>query len=453
MQVASGPTVTGSFVTTREHLISEIARWLEDERRSCAAAARELGFPPSVPHSFPTATNVSEDSLGLEYREVDVSSTTIPGTLHTIREGSRQSPRPTSPAASIWQTYGEKCMVWTLQPAGNIASESWIESFLLEPILADYLRGLASLDEGNRQTAIALATGLLELVESDDVTLVTGVPVAGIRFDEDQLVLGDVTARRLSAEELGKLLHAHVPTVDSIHSRRQVVPVNFIMTPERWALELRTRCSKKEQPQPTYFPARLLLALQLLGFELHGVGQGTQWTEPDSNLYQAWPQYRLPMRGSTRQCTTDELERAVRLAQKIPDEVFVMPRSSQEVALHRFLTGASADEAPDALIDYVISLEAALLQKDQELSLRLSLYGAAFLATDPLRRRSLFDKLRQLYSVRSDLVHGSKVPSPDDVSVASRDGRELAAAILVKALEQGWPSRVRLLELAIGPLQ
>jgi hypothetical protein len=71
--------------------------------------------------------------------------------------------------------------------------------------------------------------------------------------------------------------------------------------------------------------------------------------------------------------------------------------------------GAEAEEqqAGDMLIDYWIALESLFLPDEgQELSYRISLRVACFIATSPPERQAVFREIRRSYRLRSALVHG-----------------------------------------------
>jgi hypothetical protein len=63
------------------------------------------------------------------------------------------------------------------------------------------------------------------------------------------------------------------------------------------------------------------------------------------------------------------------------------------------------------IIDYMIALEALLLQEQQELAYKLALRGTALLGENPDSRLEVFSRLRKAYSVRSKIVHGDAPPA------------------------------------------
>jgi hypothetical protein len=100
-------------------------------------------------------------------------------------------------------------------------------------------------------------------------------------------------------------------------------------------------------------------------------------------------------------------------------------------------------------LDHVISLEAALLPNTgSELFYKFRLYGALFLA-DRRDATTTFADLKRVYAVRSSLVHGTPV-KPTERQAARHDASELARAVLLKALETGWPEPLQLDAAAIA---
>jgi len=70
---------------------------------------------------------------------------------------------------------------------------------------------------------------------------------------------------------------------------------------------------------------------------------------------------------------------------------------------------------PRAQLALVWSGIEGLFNIDYELSFRLSLYAAKFLAPkSPTRQRKLFESTKKLYTVRSKAVHGGKLRNPNE---------------------------------------
>jgi hypothetical protein len=431
-------------------LEQQIADFLEVERTRHADAARAAGIPASVRKLVAVATpETSESSLQVTYDEVAGSSAADMTVAQALARALPQRSGLSLIAQCLVDMYGEGCRVWNpiLQPAWDEEPAQWVQQRLLSPLVWDYLGGLASLDRGDEVLAARLAHGLLELVSGDRVTFVTSLALAGLAFEKDTMSLGEFTFRRLSPRELGSLIDER--SLPGSYHRRVVPPLHEPLS-ERWAMEVRTACPKTVQPLPAYRPDCLLLALQLLGYEPHGRGRARTWTEPGPSIWDGGQRYRLPKYGTTAICSEEGLARAIRLADRIPEGAFTIASTAQEVALHRFLLGSAEEVVADAVIDYAISLEAALLQDNKELAFKLRLFGACYLEAEAASRRAVFDRLRALYGVRSNLVHGNARVDADVIAQAAHDGREIAGRVLGKALEEGWPTPEQLQDLAIS---
>lgn len=436
-------------MTNVSELARQIADYLESERVRFAAAEREAGIPASVRRQVTIATPGSDDrSLQGADETVDESPVGLSEfSMLAIQMPARSVAAPI--AHSLVDVYGDECQVWSAaaQPSWDEGPAEWVEGHLLSPLAWEYMDGLSNIDRGDDDLAKKLAAGLVELLSNDTVTFVTSLALAGVSFDEEPLSIDDVSFRRLNSRELGSLMGGWMPRASG---RRDAVPAPHEAAVERWAMEVRTSCTKAEQPWSKYRPDRILLALQLLGYEPHGRGRARTWTEPPPSTWHGFQGYRLPRHGESRPCSADDLQRALRLADRLPEGVFAGGSSPHEIALHRFLLGSGEDVLSDALIDHAISLEAVLLEDNKELRFKLSLFGACYLDTDIEERHLVFKRLTNVYDTRSDLVHGVGKADPERVSEAARDARELAGRVLVKAVEQGWPTQEQLKDLCLS---
>jgi hypothetical protein len=137
----------------------------------------------------------------------------------------------------------------------------------------------------------------------------------------------------------------------------------------------------------------------------------------------------------------------------VVDLAYAMPAfgageaSPREVALYRALRGFGASES--GFLDLAIALEAALLDGAKtERGYRFSLYGSLFLRHD-LDSASTLVTLRDLYKVRSGLVHGGKVDAARRHAAESA-AVELTRAVILRSLNTGWPRAKALDQLAIA---
>ena len=87
------------------------------------------------------------------------------------------------------------------------------------------------------------------------------------------------------------------------------------------------------------------------------------------------------------------------LSTNLPDSI--------RLAIDRLHYASTRHSALDRLIDAVIGLEAVYLSENQEIAHRLASRVAAHQEDDPRKRVGLFDQMKAVYAVRSQLLHGS----------------------------------------------
>ncbi|MCZ6689785.1 MAG: HEPN domain-containing protein [Planctomycetota bacterium] len=442
---------------TRQELAQEVAAWLDAQRERWVTAANAVDIPTSVLDIVYTADAQDENSWRGKSGPVPVSPATMPRLAGAIEaELDRVEPAQSSPAAKLYRHYGEGCHVWYYglqQPRYEDDPTAWIERILLKQVLHDYLCDLPDLDLANVDMAQQLAQGLVDLLEADEVTHVTALPVGGLRLEGDSIKAGKLRLRKLSALEFGYLTEA-AGTWPSFgrHPRKGVFPFMMEEVPERLVLEVRRNCPKGPKPHAGWLPQKTVLALQLLGFDVQGRGEASTWTEPGPSHGTGGQQIRLPRGGLTRDCSQEDLQQAATVAGRIPDEAIAEPQGRNELALHRFMLGAADENQADALIDFVIVLEALLLPKEfqGELRFRLALHCARLLEDVPSGRKKVFQQAYEVYGVRSKLVHGSRSVDVSVVADAATKARKLASRVLLKGLETGWPTQEDLLGLALS---
>ena len=105
----------------------------------------------------------------------------------------------------------------------------------------------------------------------------------------------------------------------------------------------------------------------------------------------------------------------------LPDRRRIM-ESSLGLALtfYYFAVVASIKRYEEAVIDLMIAGEALLIDKDESITGPLSRRLSTLIADKDTERAQISKKMRELYDLRSDIVHGrGKKPSLDDVRVLS----------------------------------
>jgi hypothetical protein len=210
------------------------------------------------------------------------------------------------------------------------------------------------------------------------------------------------------------------------------------------AIELRTRHNRAQQPVPGDAFRNLLLAFFLHQYKLSGNAMGTGAVEP------SWASFgtvgvpaRLPGRVGGEWPILDEevLAGVVETFHCLADLNISDPSTSRDLALHRLHLGYSREDDPDALLDFVIALEALLLPDgDQELKYRFCVNGSLYLRPEGGTASGIHASLGNLYKTRSRLVHGGKRQKRDDVEVASNEARRFASIGLLRAVSSGFPT-------------
>jgi hypothetical protein len=322
----------------------------------------------------------------------------------------------------------------------------WIAKVWLPPLRSRYLHTLAALDRPEPATLERIVNDFVHALGADTITTLTMLPIAGLRV-VDPLRVGPLTLRAMTNDELAEL--TGVPTLPSgpltMRSMRDAHPS------ERAILEVREHRPKADAAVVVTLLKRVVLSLQLLGFEPHGSGDSATVYEPVRLSGMFGSPVVLAQRGTWRAIDHDDLDQALDLAGHIPTEVFEGPQQRAHIAVARFQTAVAQRLPVDALIDYVIGLEAVLLppSPDGELRFRFSLYGAYYLGSNPRDRAELFGQFQSVYDARSSIVHGSAL-TPGRLALIAATARQLAAAVLIKALRAGWPSAADLGRAVFG---
>jgi hypothetical protein len=134
--------------------------------------------------------------------------------------------------------------------------------------------------------------------------------------------------------------------------------------------------------------------------------------------------------------------------------------ASVEVAIRRTIRAAVERSDPsDALVDAVIAWENLVGSREGEPTLRVSAALAWLLEEDASLRRARQKVIKDLYALRSDVVHGNRPLGPEEAWKASREARGIAVDALRRLfrdkpelLEKCSDSGDRSLTLIVGPV-
>lgn len=440
-------------------LQGEIVQWLERKREQYLNLAKELNIPPSITVLRRAVTDITESGFTASEQEVQTTPLADSRLYIALRDKLQTAPDdvPGSPAAALNEEYRHRCKIWCVYHTSLWENDpiGWIYTTLLSRVQHEYLSQIHSLESPDLRLAETLAGDLLLLLEGESVWFVSVLPLGGIIPANQFVEVENVRLRAITTDELAQIMdQTGFSSWRQFHSR-ELMPPFPRMSHETAVLEVRNACSKYTQPKGTLDAKKLVLALQLLGFELYGRGQATVWTEPGPSLITGGQSgFIIGNHGTSRQCGAETLRHALALARLIPDGAVVNPRERREVALHRFLLGCAEDNSADSLIDFVIAMEGFLLPpaKEGEYRFKFGLFGAWYLAVDPDERETLFKQLVDIYDARSQIVHGNAPPLEVTLREHAKKARTITARLFVKGLEQGWPSHEAFKHLALGRL-
>lgn len=332
------------------------------------------------------------------------------------------------------------------RPDGALPNQTGVDAVLvryLAPLALHYLLLLPDLGVGDEDLAQRLGSELECLAVQRTITRVHQLAIGGVRTTR-LLTHRNASVRPLSPLERGivaeneGLFGATWP----IRGTDLVPPLPFAHFVPTALLEVRTTRPREQAVDTSSLLHRVALAFFLRNLDLSSAGTVVVFDQPVWMLqgysHEPFPVTKKLFTGSARTLSDEDLKAVVDLAHQMPD--FTGSDSNRkEIVLDRVLRGSGVWPPDSGFLDFATALEAALLGGSRsELAYRFSLYGALFLREerDP---SDTFRRLRNVYQVRSDLVHGSPV-KPQARAEAVRDSAELGKAVVRRAVEGGWPN-------------
>ncbi|MGW4059730.1 hypothetical protein ACWEGE_15700 [Amycolatopsis sp. NPDC004747] len=329
----------------------------------------------------------------------------------------------------------------------------WVLYRVVFPALNYHLGTLPSVDSANESAAEEFANDILRLVEQPNLTYQVSVPLSGLSISEEgdtPLTTGRATIRKLSELEQGDLFQAW-----GMSSVLGGVSLTLPMV----ILEAQVNTPRDAEPPDT----RNLLDRWLCAFHLHGYS-----ISGGASKFEGLPKWRMSTSNHTpiaknsapekwSSLDLSDLQSLLQTVTQLGKYNLVTPASPQDLALHRFYSGAARRNPADAILDFVIALESLLLPYDEsarhgDLGYRFQIHGAHYLSEKPSDRVNLAKKLTALYGLRSRLVHGGKYPTPAEISSGKQVADELARLGLRRALREGFPTAATLKQMALGQL-
>lgn len=245
---------------------------------------------------------------------------------------------------------------------------------------------------------------LLQEATSDSVEVEHSAVVVGLRLDADEVSLGqDLAIKRSDRGNRHdwRDLRSRTHRLTMLRTFPRLVGDQPISA---WASEELARGSRRLQSA--------VVALQLAT----GGSCGIEWIETRETGFIASMAYATsshdilhPSPTANLSLSADAAASARTIYAHLTDEA-VSKDHALEVALRRFADAKNRPRTDDRLIDLMIAAEALFLQDDgSELSYRLALRASAFLGEGPEHRRLIFNTFRELYSLRSRAVHGTRL--------------------------------------------
>lgn len=322
----------------------------------------------------------------------------------------------------------------------------------ISPLALYYLTSLTSLARPRPSLVNKMADELYFLATSDVAQHVYHLTVGGVQ-PKSMLKHRDVSIRPLTPRERGAWAVMNMslgqdhPIGDSDYKPSAPFPVTIPST----LIEITSTRPAGQAVDNSTLANKLALAFYLLGYEIGSSGVISHFDRPTwGSMGRVTTLFPVSERVGlvNQQITQHKFDQVVKFSYKMPD-FSSAEANAHEIVLWRVLRGCGMHWHDSAFIDFAIALEAALLgQRGSELSYRFSLYGSLFLRTelDPVET---FTRLKEVYTVRSKLVHGGSVKA-DKRHRASQDAAELAKAITLKAIESGWPDADALDALAVS---
>lgn len=309
------------------------------------------------------------------------------------------------------------------------------------PLTTQYLKSLPSLEADDHDEIERLTGELYRYAESPIITRTYQFAISGVS-PNGQHSYRNITIRPLSPVERGAFYQHKSATIDY-----EMAPGSNFMLPSAYGssfmptalIEVTSTRRFDQAPGTISLPYRVALAFYLLNYDLSGPGTIAAFDHPTwaSKYYQSDFPTIEKFFTKHRPISEDDFCQVADLAYRIP-QFSEVESKSREVALFRALRGFGAHRQESAFLDFTIALEAVLLCGiTTELAYRFRLYGALFLA-DSLDAQETFKRLKNIYEVRSKLVHGGSIKR-ENLMAAQVDVVPLARAVIRKAVEFGWP--------------
>jgi hypothetical protein len=334
-----------------------------------------------------------------------------------------------------------------LEPDENLSE--WTFIYVILPALRWHLEYLPSVGIEDHRYAVEFAHEVLSVAQDDCLRYRVLTPLSGIDLASPYNALreGEITIHRLSNEEQGEwfIEHQGPPAFSLAHTEPPQVLLEFPVSGPRNGQHF---TAGENAPQ-------LIAAFQLHGYELASKG-AIEYSQPRwIQTFSAPVPTILPQRSrstSTSELTSTVFSAITKTAGCLGHYDLTRPRKPQDLALHRFISGKARQSDVDAVLDYMIGLEALLVPGSNpgDISYRFSLHGAHYLAGDYSTRAIIRDQLSGIYKMRNNLVHGNRYPEQDAIASARTNAQDLLRRGLLRAIHEGFPTPGEFAQMLLG---
>jgi hypothetical protein len=441
------------FETKKLHALLESC--LEAVRREAVRRLEEKSLPTSVSVERLIVVDHA-DGTGWrgEPETINVSALQVPNILAAIRDesvpfrmiGFREQLLP------LAELLDKTTELGGVQASGFVPQATGPDAIIgryLSGLALQYIAGLDDVCHGNKEALQRGASDLDLLCNPRTVRRTYQLALAGVKVEKPLQPYRNVSLRSLTPTERGAVLETQQAGLGlAFYTPDFIVPRQMTWFAPVTLLEVTTSRQRTQINDRSELMNRVALAFFLSGFELSSLGLLPSFDEPRwASMGVSHTPYPIAEKNgvTNKTISRENFESVVDLAHKMPD-FGGTETSGRKIVLSRVLRGcASADSG---FLDFAIALEAALLGgSNTELAYKFSLYGALFLQKEHDTRET-FAKLKNVYAVRSKLVHGSRV-KPESLRAAEQDASELARLVTKKAITDGWPSTKELDALAL----
>ena len=325
----------------------------------------------------------------------------------------------------------------------------WTLHHVVLPALRWHLEALPTLSADDRHYSTSFASEVLRVSYDEHLRYQISAPLSGIDLASPHVVMteGDISIRRLSDEEQGEwfMEHEGPPMFTLLGTEPPLV-----------LLELNVAGPRNSQHMPAggHMPF-LIAALQLHGHEVasKSITEHSQpkWLQPFAvPAVVTLPRRSHPLLPS--QLTAESFHSITETAARLSRFDIVQPKTSQDLALHRFISAKSRTNDVDAILDSMIGLEALLVPGSNpgDISYRFSIHGAHYLADHVSGRESIRGQLRDIYKMRNNFVHGNKYPKHTEIAATRLNAENLLRNGLLRAIYEGFPTPETFAQMLLG---